>query len=406
MKASEFLFFPKNFLWGACLSDYQHFGGAICDLRLRWTAKHSTLYRQDFELIPKLKLNAFRTGIEWARIEPKEGVVDRGAVEFYHDYFTVLRKKGIKTFVTLHHFTNPAWIDDYGGWLSEKIVEKFVEYVDFVSSEFGEYIDYYVVINEPAVYAVNSYLSGEAGFPPRHSDMNEVLSCIHNLIQTLTSCYKVIHENDDDASVGFSHFTPIIVPEDPSDSDNVQMCKMAENPMLYLVPDSLKDKMDYMGVDYYVNIYLSKEGSIVKSEINPEGLRRYLKEFYERYHKPIAITENGFPTKDEEMKTKFMLDHLKQVHDAVKADKVDVFAYHWWSFLHGYEWGLGYTPFFALIDVDIDKTYKRRMTKTAEVYTQICEQNGFSRKLYDTYHKLRKRSLFKVRPPSPFAFQP
>jgi len=404
MKAGELLSFPKNFLWGACLCDYQHFGGSICDFPLIWTAKHFTLYREDFELLRKLKLNAFRTGIEWARIEPKEGVVDRGAVKFYHDYFRALRKIGVKTFVTLHHFTNPTWVHDHGGWLSEKIVEKFVKYVDFVSSEFGEYIDYYVVINEPAIYALSSY--GQAEFPPHHSDMNEVLSCIHNLIEALANCYKVIHENDEKASVGFSHFIPIIVPEDPSDLDNVEMCKMAEDTMLYLVPDSLKDKMDYMGVDYYVNIYLTKEASVVKSEINPEGLRRYLKELYERYQKPIAIIENGFPTRDEEMKIKFMLDHLKQVHDAVNEDKVDVFAYHWWSFLHGYEWGLGYTPFFALIDVDIDKTCKRTVTKTAEVYKQICQQNGFSKKLYETYHKLSKQRLFKVRPPSPFAFEP
>ena len=85
---------------------------------------------------------------------------------------------------------------------------------------------------------------------------------------------------------------------------------------------------------------------------------------------------------------------------------MDVFAYHWWSFLHGFEWGLGYSPFFALIDVDIDKTYKRTVAKTAEVYTRICEQYGFSLKLYETYHKLRKQRLFNVRPPSPFAFQP
>jgi len=118
-------------LWSSCLSDYQHFGGSRCDLPLRWTAKHSTLYRKDFELVTKLKLRAFRTGVEWARIEPKEGVIDKEAVEFYHTYFSVLRQKGVKTFVTLHHFTNPSWTHDHGGWLSEKIVEKFVEYVNF-----------------------------------------------------------------------------------------------------------------------------------------------------------------------------------------------------------------------------------------------------------------------------------
>jgi len=406
MSSEEFLSFPKNFLWSTCLSDYQHFGGSKCDLPLIWTAKHSTLYRKDFELISKLKLKAFRTGIEWARIETKEGVIDKEAVKFYHDYFSALRQKGVKTFVTLHHFTNPAWIHDYGGWLSEKMVEKFVEYVNFVSSEFGDYIDYYVVINEPAIYAVNSYMTGEVGFPPRHNNMNEVLPCINNLIEALTACYKVIHRNDENASVGFSNFLSMFVPENPSDPDNVLMCETANNTLVYLIPDALKDKMDYMGVDYYLNLYLSKKGTVTKSEIHPEGLRSYLKEFYKKYHKPMAIIENGFPTRDDEMKIRYMLDHLKQVHDAVKEDGVDVFAYNWWSFLHGYEWGLGYDPLFALIDVDIDKTLERTVTKTAEVYTQICEQNGFSRKLYETYHKLPKKRLFKVKPTSPFAFQP
>jgi beta-glucosidase len=405
MKAKDFFSFPKDFLWGACLSDYQHFGGTKCDFPINWAVKHVIFYQEDFKLLTKLKLNAFRTGIEWARIEPKEGVIDNGAVKFYHDYFKALRRTGVKTFVTLHHFTNPPWIHDVGGWLSEHVVEKFVSYVDFVSSEFGEYIDYYVVINEPAIYAINSYMTGDAGFPPRHKDMGEAFACMENLTKAIANSYRVIHENNDEASVGFSHFTPIILPEDPSNPENVEVCKAAVDMLLYMVPDSLKNNMDFFGIDYYLNIYISKDGSTAKSEINPEGLRHHLKEFYQRYQKPIAIIENGFPTRDEEMKIKFMLEHLKQVHDAINEDKVKVFAYNWWSFLHGYEWGLGYVPFFALIDVDIGGTYERRMTKTTQIYAQRCEQNGFPLKLYETYHKLQKQKLFKVKPPSPFAFQ-
>jgi beta-glucosidase len=405
MKTRDFFSFPKDFLWGACLSDYQHFGGAKCDLPPTWGAKHAFFYKEDFKFIKKLKLNAFRTGIEWARIEPKEDVIDKAAVEFYHDYFKALKKTGVKTFVTLHHFTNPPWIHDYGGWLSEHVVNKFIGYVDFVSFELGEYIDYYVVINEPAIYAINSYMTGEAGFPPYHKDISEALRCIENLTKAIANCYRVIHKNDSEARVGFSHFTPIILPEDPSNPENVEVCKAAEDMLLYTVPNSLKDCMDYFGVDYYLNIYISKDGSTVKSEINPEGLRHYLNEFYQRYKKPVAIIENGFPTRDEEMKIKFMLEHLRQVHDAIKEDSVKVFAYNWWSFLHGYEWGLGYKPFFALIDVDTDGTYERRITKTARVYAQICQQNGFTAQLYDVHHKLEKQRMFKVKPPSPFAFQ-
>jgi len=397
-KTAEFLYLPKNFLWGACLCDYQHFGGSRCDLPLRWTAKHSSFYRKDFKFIPWLGLNAFRTGVEWSRIEPKENFIDKKAVKFYHNYFTALRQMGVKTFVTLHHFTNPAWVHDHGGWLSGKIVEKFIAYVDFVSSEFSDYIDYYVVINEPAIYALLSYMTGvtgETGLPPYHNDMNEALTCHSNLIEALKKSSEVIHKNNKKAKVGFSHFVSIFIPDDPSDPENVQMCETAKDLLVYSIPDALRDQMDYVGIDYYVKTYISKEGMPTKYEIYPEGLRYFLEDFYKRYRKPIAIIENGFPTRDEEMKIKYMLDHLKQVHDAIHEDRIKVFAYHWWSFLHGYEWGHEYRPFFALIDVNIDKTYKRTLTKTAEIYRQICRQNGFPQSLYETHHKLPKQNIFK-----------
>lgn len=393
--AAEFLHFPRNFLWGACLCDYQHFGGSKCDLPLRWTARHSQFYKEDFKFIRQLGLNAFRTGIEWARIEPRENFIDKEAVKFYHDYFTALREEGVKTFVTLHHFTNPVWIHDYGGWLSKRTVEKFAAYVDFVSSEFDNYIDYYIVIGEPAIYAYSSYMAGEAGLPPYHTDINEGLRCLDNLIEALAKGCKTIHKNNSKAIVGFSQFVSTFVPENPSDPDNLQMCETAKDLMVYSIPDALKDAVDYIGIDYYIKTYISKEGIPTKGEIDPEGLRYHLKDFYERYRKPIAIIENGFPTRDEEMKIKYMLDHLKQVRDAIYEDKINVFAYLWWSFLHGYEWGHEYRPFFALIDVDIDKTCKRTLTKTAEIYGQICARKGFPRSLYEAYHKLSKQSVFK-----------
>ncbi|MGQ9623960.1 MAG: hypothetical protein ACUVT9_01160, partial [Candidatus Bathycorpusculaceae bacterium] len=61
MKAKDFFSFPKDFLWGACLSDYQHFGGTKCDFPLTWAAKHIIFYQEDFKLLTKMKLNAFRT---------------------------------------------------------------------------------------------------------------------------------------------------------------------------------------------------------------------------------------------------------------------------------------------------------------------------------------------------------
>ncbi|MFX0102150.1 MAG: family 1 glycosylhydrolase, partial [Candidatus Hodarchaeota archaeon] len=61
--------------------------------------------------------------------------------------------------------------------------------------------------------------------------------------------------------------------------------------------------------------------------------------------------------------TAYMMMHLNNISKAIGVDRVEVLGYCWWSFLHGYEWGLDFKPFFALIDVDIGKSYEHTMEK-------------------------------------------
>ncbi|HOB20723.1 MAG TPA: family 1 glycosylhydrolase, partial [Candidatus Atribacteria bacterium] len=55
-------------------------------------------------------------GLEWSRIEPQEGRFDDEAIAHYRDEITLLLEKGIKPLVTLHHFTNPLWLERMGGF--------------------------------------------------------------------------------------------------------------------------------------------------------------------------------------------------------------------------------------------------------------------------------------------------
>lgn len=198
----ERFIFPQGFLFAAGISDYQHFGGSPCDLPAIPAARHSEHYREDFQILKESGLNAFRTGIEWARIEPEEGRIDEGAVEFYRNYLSRLRETGVKTIVTLHHFTNPRCIDRKGGWLSEETVGRFLDYVDFVSREFDEFIDYYVTMNEPVLYAQWAYLADEKGLPPFHRSRREAAHCLRNMNETVKRSYEVIHGRSRKAKVG------------------------------------------------------------------------------------------------------------------------------------------------------------------------------------------------------------
>nr|MDO8100836.1 family 1 glycosylhydrolase [Candidatus Njordarchaeota archaeon] len=401
-KNDLFYRFPSGFLWGSCVCDYQAFGGAECDLPLRWTAKHVDHYVEDFELISKkMHHNAFRTSIEWARLEPKEGKINEEAIKFYHAYFKALKKTGVKTFVTLHHFTNPKWIHEQGGWLSKKILKKFSEYVELVSKEFGGYIDYCVVINEPDVYAWYCYqTSPDKGMPPHHNDLSEALNCIRSQADAINEACDILHKNTK-AKVGFTDYCSIFAPDDPKNKAHQQSADLANQIMNYQVPDATKKKVDYMGIDYYSKFVMQENNRIARTEVYPAGLRELARTFYKRYGLPVAIVESGFPTRDNDEKIKFMLEHLKELHDAISEDKVNVIGYNWWCAIHSYEWEMNFKPFFALIDVegeendvggyiDLIGSLRRKLTKAGEFYGTICANNGFSAKNYDKYHALVK----------------
>ena len=404
MSEEDFFLFPEGFLWGSCICDYQAFGGAECDLPLRWTARHVDHYKEDFQLVLRMNHNAWRTSIEWARIEPREGEISRDAINFYHNYFSELQKTGLKTWVTLHHFTNPRWIHDHGGWLSQRVVKKFVEYVELVIKEFGEYIDYAVVINEPQIYALNAYLGGlspDMAFPPAHNNIEEAFSCIGNMTEALNESFDVIHANSKKTMVGISNYCGIFVPEDPNNEEHRASAELATQALNYQVLDGIKDKMDYCGFDYYSKAVMREENTVTREIVYPEGMRIIAADLYKRYGKPVAVVENGFPTRDDDEKIKFMVEHLKELHDAIKLDGVEAIGYNWWCTIHSYEWGYDYKPFFALVDVegeekdvggyiDLVGTLKRKMTRAGEFYAKICKNNGFTRQEYEKYHTMQK----------------
>jgi len=401
---SGFYHFPDGFLWGSAITDYEVFGGAESDLPIRWTSRHVDHYAEDFDLIRnKLHHSAFRTAIEWARIEPKEGRINKDAICFYHKYFDSLKKTGMTTFVALQDSTNPMWVQEQGGWLSRKTVDRFSRYVELVCREFGSYIDYCLVVNDPAGSALKSYFVGaspDRGLPPYHHDFAEAMICLGNFTDAILEGSEELH-SDTKAKVGSGNYYGVFVPLDPKNKRHQDSVYLARQALIYQVPDAIKRKVDFMGIEYYSRLVMAEDNKVARTEVYPQGIRESAKDFYKRYRLPLAIVDSGFPTRDDDEKTKFLLEHLKELHNAINEDKVDVVGYNWWCTLHSYSWGYGFKPFFALIDVegeekdvggyeDLVGSLKRKITKAGEYYGSICRNNGFSQKDYETYHAMNK----------------
>src|SRR6185437_7318486 len=106
----------------------------------------------------RMHLNAYRLSIEWARVEPEPGRFDQQALDGYRRQIEALRQANIEPMLTLHHFTNPRWLADRGGWSNPDVVPRFVDYAGKVSQELGDLVKWWITINEPSILGLKSYI--------------------------------------------------------------------------------------------------------------------------------------------------------------------------------------------------------------------------------------------------------
>ncbi|KAE9459850.1 hypothetical protein C3L33_08250, partial [Rhododendron williamsianum] len=121
----------------------------------------SSAYQEDVQLMKFMGMDAFRFSISWARILPRgklSGGVNKEGVAFYNNLINELISNGLKPFITLFHWDLPqALEDEYGGFLSPRIVTDFVDFAEFCYKEFGDRVKHWITLNEPWTFAFLGY---------------------------------------------------------------------------------------------------------------------------------------------------------------------------------------------------------------------------------------------------------
>jgi beta-glucosidase len=413
MTSSRFHQFPAGFLWGASTASHQVEGGN------RWNdwweyeqrgqlpyasgdaCRQYELFESDFDLARAWGHNAHRLSIEWSRIEPADGNWNEEAVAHYREVIRALRVRGLEPIVTLHHFTNPAWFAHRGGWSRADSPALFARYVRHASSALGESIKYWLTINEPTVYAMQGYVSGE--WPPRlKSAWGRAARVLRNMARGHLAAYEALHATGRDVMVGFAHSAPVIVPCErrrrgyraaTSVRDFILNRAYFRLIGVHAGPARIRPPLDFIGINYYTRNFVRSAGcglgalvgrmcesdhhprgplSTIGWEVYPEGLRATLERF-SMYRLPLLVTENGIATHDEELRRRFLLTHLGALADA-REQGADVIGYLHWSLIDNFEWAFGTAPTFGLAAVDY-QTQARTARPAAADYTRICREN-------------------------------
>lgn len=381
---AKVLKFPKGFLWGTATSAYQVEGGIKnSDWSQVYPAgiacNHYNLYKEDFDLTKKLNQNSHRFSIEWSKIEPKEGFFDRAEIEHYRKILEALKFRGIKTMVTLHHFTSPLWLAKIGGFANKKAIFYFSRFAKRLFNEYQDLVDFWITLNEPLIYASNSYLLGI--WPPKRKNLILFLKVIKNQINIHKKIYEIFHRLNPNVKVGNAEGYCFFEPFNPKSLLDKFSVKILDYFWNEYFLNKIKNYLDFIGLNYYHHNKIKfpfrnkNENKIVSDidwEIYPQGIYYVLKEL-KKYQKPIYITENGVADAEDKLRKDFIKDHLFWVEKAI-SEKANVRGYFHWSLIDNFEWAKGFGPRFGLIEIDY-KTLERKMRSSANFYAEICKNN-------------------------------
>ena len=370
---------------------------------------HWEKWREDTALMAQMGLQIYRFGVEWARLMPEEGRVDEAAVKRYRQELLLLKEYGIRPLMTIHHFSNPMWFERKGAFAKWENLHFYLELVELVIDRFGDLCSDYITINEPNVYATNSYFFGL--WPPGKTDVWQTLRVMENLAYCHIRAYQIIHEKRRamgcaDTMVGCANHLRVFVPKDPRNPWH-RLCApltafLFQNALtkamtLGRFPFPLRNHgkfpegeyTDFIGLNYYSRSTVSGIGDGVREnsprndlgwEIYPQGIVECAGQLYRLLPRPIWVTENGTCDNDDRFRCRYLYEHLK----ALSESGLPFERYYHWCFCDNLEWVEGNAAKFGLVRVE-KKTRERQVKASGRFYSEIIRHGGVTEKLYEQY---------------------
>ncbi len=397
-------------------------GNIACD--------HYHRMKEDVALMKEIGLKAYRFSVAWSRILPEgTGRINPEGIAFYNRLIDELIACGIEPYLTLFHWDLPQALFEKGGMSNREFADWFAEYAKVIVENFSDRVKYYMTINEPQCI-VGGY-QGENRAPGYNLALAEAIPLIHNMLlahgKAVDSMRKYAKQ---EIKISFASTGFVCIPDTESKED-IDCAKKAtfaaiyphmwwtsvplySDPIMFgsypsevieiygkYLPEGWEADMpqicrpvDYYCFNYYQAGRISAEKGFIKHPqggkvnsahwpVTPEGIYWGTKFIYERYKKPVYISENGYSGNDwisddgrvhDPYRIDFVRWHLKQLERAQR-DGVDVHGYFYWSIMDNMEWGDGYKERFGLIFVDYE-TQKRTIKDSGYWYKNLIEETS------------------------------
>ncbi len=351
-------------------------------------------YAEDIALFAEMGFTVFRLSIAWSRIFPNgdDPEPNEEGLAYYDRVFDELERHGIEPLVTISHYETPLNLaETYDGWVSRELIGFYERYVRVLFERYGSRVKYWLTFNEINSVLHEPFLSGGINTPKELLSRSQLYQAVHHELVASALATKLAHEIMPGAKVGCMILSMPTYPLTPDPADVVAVMQADHQNMMFGdvhtrgsypgyalrhfrdhgieldITDSdreiLANTVDFVSFSYYMSICetgdparrIAGEGNILGGvpnptlqasqwgwQIDPQGLRVVLNQFWDRWGKPLFIVENGLGARDElvevdgtmtvvdDYRIEYLNDHLVQVREAI-ADGVQVLGYTSWG---------------------------------------------------------------------------
>lgn len=341
-------------------------------------------YKEDLKLLAGLGLKTFRTSINWSRIFPNgdDKEPNEAGLKFYDDLFDEILKNGMEPMITVSHYEMPLNLTlSYKGWYSREVIDFFVKYCNTVFDRYAGKVKYWILVNQINLIGHESFNHLGVAEDVVEDLRSAKYQAVHNEMVACARATQYAHEHHPEMQIGMMlcggpDYPASCKPED-------MLATLKHNQMEYFFADVLlrgkypgyafrffedqgihvefgeqdeedfKNTADFFSFSYYYTQVCSQESyekgnDVYRNKelpanpwgwtIDPVGFRILLNEFYDRYQKPIYVTENGVGYYDkledgqvhDDYRVDYYREHIKQMKEAIR-DGVDVRGYYAWG---------------------------------------------------------------------------
>lgn len=288
---------------GSAIFDSFFMGGFECSTHLRTdgrrldvaaATRHNRTAVADYLQLKSIGLRTFRDGLRWHLIERAPGRYDWGSAQ---DSLEAARRAGVQVIWDLLHY---GWPDHLDIW-SDDFVQRFAAFAagvaELVKRENGAAVPFYCPVNEISYFA---WAGGdEANMNPFCRGQGIALK--RQLVRAAIAATDAIRAVEPRARFVYAEPLINVVAASRDDAEHARGFHQAQYQAMDMLTGRIDselgggpDYLDLLGANYYPeNQWVFGGAAVPFGHHSYRPLSDMIKECYERYQRPLLISETG-----------------------------------------------------------------------------------------------------------------